>query len=43
MELFLLSKTALTVTLFNHVYIRFHYYCTERPDMKVIYGKTSGY
>jgi len=40
--LLLLSKTALIVALFNHVYIWVHYYCTERPDMKVIYGKTPG-
>ena len=38
--LLLLSKAALIVALFNHVYIWVHYYCTERPDMKVIYGKT---
>jgi len=40
--LLLLSKTALIVALFNHVYIWVHYYCTERPDMKVIYGKAPG-
>jgi len=40
--LLLLSKTALIVALFNHVYIWVHYYCTELPDMKVIYGKTPG-
>ena len=40
--LFLLSKAALLVALFNHVYIWVHYYCTEQPDMKVIYGKTPG-
>jgi len=38
--LLLLSKAALIVALFNHVYVWVHYYCTERPDMKVIYGKT---
>ena len=38
--LLLLSKAALIVALFNHVYIWVHYYCTERPDMKAIYGKT---
>ena len=38
--LFLLSKAALIVALFNHVYIWVHYYCTELPDMKVIYRKT---
>jgi len=38
--LLLFSKAALTVALFNHIYIWVHYYCTELPDMKVIYGKT---
>jgi hypothetical protein len=38
--LLLLSKAALIVALFNHVYIWVHYYCTELPDMKVIYRKT---
>lgn len=40
--LLLFSKTALIVALFNHLYIWVHYYCTERSDMKVIYGKTPG-
>ena len=31
--LLLLSKAAILVGLFNHVYIWVHYYCTERPDM----------
>jgi len=35
--LLLLSKAALLVALFNHVYIWVHYYFTELPDMKVIY------
>lgn len=35
--LLLLSKPALVVGLFNHVYIWVHYYCTEQPDMKTIY------
>lgn len=39
--LLLLSSAALTVALFNHIYIWVHYYCTERPDMKVIYGNTT--
>lgn len=38
--LLLLSKPALIVALFNHIYIWVHYFCTERPDMKSIYGKT---
>ena len=40
--LLLLSKAAMVVALFNHIYIWVHYYCTERPDMKVIYGKAPG-
>lgn len=36
--LLLLSKAALAVALFNHIYIWAHYYCTERPDMQMIYG-----
>jgi len=33
-----LSKAALIAALFNHLYIWVHYYFTELPDMKVIYG-----
>jgi len=40
--LLLFSKAALVVAFFNHIYIWVHYYCTERPDMEVIYGKTPG-
>lgn len=40
--LLLFSKAAMVVALFNHLYIWVHYYCTERPDMQVIYGKTPG-
>jgi len=40
--LLLFSKAALVVAIFNHLYIWVHYYCTERPDMQVIYGKTPG-
>ena len=40
--LLLFSKAALVVALFNHIYIWIHYYCTERPDMKVIYGEIPG-
>ena len=35
--LLLLSKTALLVAFFNHIYIWVHYYFTELPDIKVIY------
>ncbi len=38
--LLLLSKIALLVALFNHIYIWVHYYFTERPDMVEIYGNT---
>lgn len=34
----LLSKAAILVALFNHLYIWIHYYFTELPDIKVIYG-----
>lgn len=34
------SKAALAVALFSHVYIWVHYYCTEKPDMRKIYGKS---
>lgn len=34
-----LSKAALLVALFNHAYIWVHYYFTELPDIKVIYGE----
>lgn len=36
--LLLLSKAAILAALFNHVYIWVHYYFTERPDMREIYG-----
>jgi len=32
------SEAALTVALFSHLYIWVHYFFTERPDMKRIYG-----
>ena len=38
--LLLFSSAALAVALFNHVYIWVHYFCTERPDMMVIYEKS---
>jgi len=37
--LLLLSNAAIVVALFNHIYIWIHYYCTELPDMKIIYGE----
>jgi len=32
------SQAALLAAAFNHTYIWVHYFCTERPDMKRIYG-----
>jgi len=34
------SWAALVVAAFSHAYIWLHYSCTERPDMKLIYGST---
>lgn len=34
------SKAALLAALFYHIYIWVHYFCTERPDLKKIYGGT---
>lgn len=36
--LFFASDAALLSALFNHSYIWVHYYSTERPDMRRIYG-----
>ena len=33
------SEAAIALAIFSHIYIWVHYYCTERPDMKSIYGK----
>ena len=35
------STAALCAALFNHAYIWVHYYATELPDMKHIYGKAA--
>lgn len=32
------SRAALAVALFQHAYIWVHMYCTEAPDMRVLYG-----
>lgn len=32
------SLAALAAALFQHAYIWVHYYCTEEPDMRLIYG-----
>ncbi|UUV19194.1 phosphatidylethanolamine N-methyltransferase family protein [Fusobacteria bacterium ZRK30] len=37
--LLLLSKAAILVAFFNHVYIWVHYYTVELPDMRYIYKK----
>ena len=34
------SRAALVAALFQHAYIWVHMYCTENPDMKLIYGKS---
>ena len=33
------SRQALIVAAFSHAYIWVHFFCTERPDMRVIYGE----
>lgn len=33
------SRAALASALFQHAYIWVHLYCTENPDMELIYGK----
>ncbi len=38
----LASTAALIMTLFSHLYIWVHYFCTEKPDMAVIYGGGKG-
>ncbi|MCB0167803.1 MAG: hypothetical protein KDI79_26490, partial [Anaerolineae bacterium] len=35
------SLAALGVALFNHLYIWVHYYVTELPDIKRIYGSAT--
>jgi hypothetical protein len=32
------SRAALAAALFQHAYIWVHMFCTESPDMKVLYG-----
>ena len=31
------SKAALAVACFSHIYVWVHYYCTEKPDMDLMY------
>jgi len=33
------SVAALCTALFHHAYVWVHYWCTERPDMRRIYGR----
>jgi hypothetical protein len=40
--LFAGSHAALVVALFQHAYIWVHFYCTEKPDMELIYGSANG-
>jgi len=35
------SAAALVVAAFSHVYIWVHFYCTEKPDIDLIYGPMS--
>lgn len=37
-----MSKAALLAAAFQHAYIWVHYFCTEKPDMAVIYGGGDG-
>lgn len=39
--LFTGSRAALAAALFQHAYIWVHMYCTEDPDMRVIYGNNT--
>jgi hypothetical protein len=36
------SRAALAAALFQHAYIWVHMYCTEAPDMRVLYGSSGG-
>ncbi len=36
--LFMQSHVALAAALFQHAYIWVHWYCTEEPDVRVLYG-----
>ncbi|WP_156119582.1 hypothetical protein [Leptolyngbya sp. KIOST-1] len=33
------SQAALAVALFQHAYVWVHFYCTEAPDMDLLYGQ----
>ena len=34
------SQAAIATALFQHAYIWVHWYCTEEPDMRLLYGET---
>lgn len=36
------SLAALSLALFQHAFVWVHYYCTEEPDMKLVYGPRRG-
>lgn len=36
------SLAALSLALFQHAFVWAHYYCTEEPDMKLVYGPSRG-
>jgi len=38
--LLLMSKAAILVAVFNHIYIWVHFYFTELPDMQIIYKES---
>lgn len=35
------SRAAFIVAIFSHIYIWVHYYCTELPDIKIIYSEVN--
>ncbi len=35
------SKAAIFIALYSHIYIWIHYYTTELPDIRIIYGERS--
>ncbi|HAV77471.1 MAG TPA: hypothetical protein DCX53_08960 [Anaerolineae bacterium] len=41
LALLFMSKAALLAAAFNHIYIWVHFYYTELPDIKFIYGNSS--
>jgi len=35
------SRAALALALFQHAYIWVHFYCTEAPDLEVLYSSAT--